>query len=785
MDLPKTFKERLTPRVRNIVCYKSFENAETEQRVVVLPKDILLSILEDNKTFAFQVVKVFNLDLKQLLLDIKSEVLSFQGIKDKKTHHESTLQLMKVAEKVSREMQKIQVGSEHIILAFLRYDGKSKHILNFGQILQKYGIAYNNFFEGVISIANHVDENVKEKQEEKQKENTKSGHSKSEGFKTFEEMSKYLFDSGILKNLNDSVFKKNEKIVGRENQIKRCIGILCRKKKSNPIIIGQPGTGKTTLADGIAQAIINHEIPDKLLNAVVYEISLSNIVSGTKYRGQFEEKMVNVINFFTSEKNPEVFKIAFIDEIHHLIKAGSAEGSVDASFILKPKLADGSLRCIGTTTLEDYRKFILSDSALARRFMPVFLEEPTIEETVQILNTVKCEYEKFHGISISEQAISRCVELADIYIKDRFFPDKAFDILDESCAQTIINSIGMETLVELKNETIENVVSNMSNVPISTVCGSERERLSELQNNLMEEVVGQKQAIITVCNSIKRSRLGFKDKNKPIGSYLFVGKTGVGKTFLSKKLSEHLFGPNKLIRLDMSEYMEPHSVSKIIGSPPGYVGYESGGQLTEMVRNKPYSVILLDEIEKAHLDVINILLQVLDDGRLTDSFGRVSDFRNTIIIMTSNLSASKINKMNENSLGFNSSKKIDTNNDIEKFLKKEAEKYFSPEFINRLDEIVVFNKFEREDIYKIFEIELNESIKRLAENKYIVEVTDAMKNHVYEFGYDEKFGARPMKRAIASLVEIPLANAFFSGLIDSKGTIVIDLVDSEVVFTNK
>ena len=789
MDLPKTFKGKLAPRLRKIVIYRVLEQAEQEKRDIILPKDLLLSILDDDKTFGTHIIKAFNIDMQQFVIDIKKDNPIFQKPQANKEYHDSFFQLMKVAEKVMYEMQLMQMGTEHVILAFLRYSGKSKHILNYKEIFQKYGIEYEKFYEGVISISNHIENTEEEKEEPKQKIAPKKDAIKNtakNNNQTSNDTKNTVFDQNLIKNLNKIVLEKNEKIVGRDSQILQCVRILCRKKKSNPIIIGEPGVGKSVLVEGIVQPIVNKTVPEKLAASTIYEISLGNIVAGTKYRGQFEEKMMNVIDFFSKNNNNSLEKIAFIDEIHHLIKAGSAEGAVDASFILKPKLADGTLRCIGTTTYEEYRKFILSDAALSRRFRPVFLQEPTIEQTIEIINKVKNEYEEYHGIKITKELVTKCVYLASTYVKDRFFPDKAFDILDESCAQAVLeNSFeNNEISLELKESIVEEVISNMTGIPLTTVSGSEKDKLSNLQLNIEKEVIGQKTAITSICNSIKRSRLGFKDKDKPMGCYLFVGRTGCGKTLLAKKISEYLFGPDKIIRLDMSEYMEKYSVSRIIGAPPGYVGYDSGGQLTEKIRQKPYSVLLFDEIEKAHPEVVNILLQILDEGRLTDSFGRVADFRNTIIIMTSNLAASKIDKAN-NTMGFNSESKEKTTKETEKFLKDQVEKYFPPEFVNRLDDVIVFTNFNDEDIKNIFEIELKKSLNRLLENGYLVEITDSAKDYIRSEGYSEKYGARPMSRAIGRLLEVPLANAYFSGLINGKETIVVDYRDGEATFSNK
>jgi len=1528
MDLPRTFKGKLAPRLRNIVVYRVFEQAEKEKRDVALPKDLLLSIIDDEKTFGCHIIKAFNIDMQQFVINIKNDNPIFQKPKENKKYHDSFFQLMKIAEKVMLEMQVMQVGTEHVILAFLRYYGKSKHISDYKEIFENHGIEYEKFYEGVISIANHIEKNDSEEDAEQPKNKVDKKIAKRKDLKrknpstnnssNTNNSPKSLLDQNLIRNLNKAVFKKEEKIIGRKDQILQCVRILCRKKKSNPIIIGETGVGKTSLVEGIAQSIIEQEVPEKLSNSTIYEISLGNIIAGTKYRGQFEEKMMNVVEFLSTETENPLEKIAFIDEIHHLIKAGSADGSVDASFILKPKLADGTFRCIGTTTYDEYRKFILADSALSRRFRPVFLEEPSIEQTIDILNQVKNEYEEFHGVKISENIVNRCVELSATYIKDRFFPDKAFDILDEACAQTVIERrIEEKDIIEINVSTIEQVISNITNIPLTTVSGSEKTKLSELQENIEKEVVGQNLAVTSICNSIKRSRLGFKDKDKPMGCYLFIGRTGVGKchgkgtkilmhdgkiknvekikvgdvimgddsgprnvlsiccgeeqmyrvtpnkgesftcneshilslkntltkqtinisikeyiesskkfkhlhklyrvpvyfsekkleiypyfmglwigdgtcdsasittadkeivdflykyasknnlfiskkeqkdnkssiyrivsenksrgntcknniflqmkkegtlknyrssdiyekkinekylinseknrlellagivdsdghltnncyeivtkyknlkdqieflgrslgfcvtssekivkektyyrlhisgdiinipvkitrkkpserkqkkdvlvsgfklekiqdnkyygfnldgnhlyllkdftvthnTLLAKKISEYLFGPDKIIRLDMSEYMEKHSVSKIIGcflpgstvgmkggfvkniedvkigdivishsgkykivedthkyeyngeivnlrcsnikedlkltpghevlaiktpkgtkrfknfydknklewieakklekddivvipknkkfnhitkkidlwnycknlpkfkkddnhvwcyndhkikrfinidkdfcrlagyyvaegccdknnknvkltfnikektyidevqnlfvrifeysknirikndeknnksfviifsrvlsiffknffgedvynkkipdfftdlnkkllhcfittvifgdgsnttkrriqydtvskqlyyqinfilnklgvitncqkfkskdrrgyetslhyriyisgsqierlsntipeldiklggvkntkiqrksfsdddyiyirlddvkkekyngfvydlsveedtsycvgriavhnSPPGYIGYDSGGQLTEKIKTKPYSVLLFDEIEKAHPEVVNILLQILDEGRLTDSFGRVADFRNCIIIMTSNLATSKLDNINKN-IGFNIESKEQTVEEMEKFLKGQTEKHFPPEFINRLDDIIVFGQFKKEDVEKIFDLELKKSLARLAESGYSVELSDSMKDHIKSEGYSEKYGARPMSRAIGRLLEVPLANAYFSGLINGDQVIVVDYKDEEVHFSNK
>jgi ATP-dependent Clp protease ATP-binding subunit ClpC len=487
------------------------------------------------------------------------------------------------------------------------------------------------------------------------------------------------------------------------------------------------------------------------------------MVAGTKYRGQFEERMKWVIQLVEYANKINKKLILFIDEIHTLVNAGAAEGSISGGAILKPKLSSDEIHCIGATTPEDYRKHLTKDEALARRFSKLYLDEPQIEEVHNIVNNIKDEYEKFHNVTVDNDALDEIVNLSDRYIKDRFFPDKALDILDESCSKVVLNN---GTTVSV--DTIEKIVSDRTGIPITVVSGEEKEILRHLEGDIKEIVVSQEGAIKKVCKSVRKSRIGLKDENKPIGVYLFLGPTGVGKTLLSKTLSEKLFGKNKIIRLDMSEYMDKTSVNKITGSPAGYVGYEEGSAFLEQVRQKPYSVILLDEIEKAHKDVLNVFLGIFDEGRLTDSCGRLCDFRNTIIIMTSNLATERLKK--NKFLGFNKHN-VSSDKEIEDYLIEKVEGYFSPEFIGRITDIVIFNELTKDDARNIFNIEFNKIKKRIKKVGYSIEITEEALSFMCDRGYSEKYGARPMGKIISNLIEDPITDL----IIDTgakKGSIV-------------
>jgi len=614
-------------------------------------------------------------------------------------------------------------------------------------------------------------------------------------------------------------------IIGREEEIERVSQILSRRKKNNPILIGEPGVGKTAIVEGLALKIVERKCPRILFDKRVVSLDLASLVAGTKYRGQFEERMKGIMQEL--EKVDDV--ILFIDEIHTMVGAGNASGSLDASNILKPALARGEIQCIGATTIDEYRENIEKDGALARRFQMVLVDPPSKEETLIILNNIKDKYEDHHKVKYTKEAIEACVKLADRYITDREQPDKSIDVMDEVGARTQvhikppqeildleekINEIGRQKLDVVKAQRYEDaaklrdeeknlqeslerttdewaknldkirptitedevakVVSMVTGIPVTKVGQSETEKLLLMDKEIKSKVIGQDPAIDKITKAIKRNRVGIKNQNKPIGSFMFLGPTGVGKTHLAKMLAESIFGsPESLIRVDMSEYMEKHSVSKLIGAPPGYVGYEEGGQLTEKIRRKPFSVILLDEIEKAHPDVFNVLLQVFDDGHLSDGLGRKVDFKNCLIIMTSNVGARKLQEFGSG-VGFGTKSKIDGTEDAaEGVIQDSLKKAFAPEFLNRLDDVIIFKSLDKENIKKIVNIPLSEVIDRVKEMGYVLKIDDTLKEYLVEKGYDEKYGARPLNRAIQRYVEDPIAEKILEGSVGIGDTITI------------
>ena len=628
---------------------------------------------------------------------------------------------------------------------------------------------------------------------------------------------------------------KLDPVIGRDREIIRIAQILSRRKKNNPIIIGEPGCGKTAIVEGLAMKIVSGECPKNLLDKRIVNLDLTSVVAGTKYRGQFEERMKVIIEELHA--NPNI--IIFIDEIHTLVGSGNSSGSMDGSNIFKPALSRGELQCIGATTLDEFRKNIEKDGALERRFQKVIVDPSSVQETIEILKNVRDKYESYHKVTYSDEVIETCVKLADRYITDREFPDKAFDIMDEVGARMqtevkIPESIEVlkkaaadikqqkldvvkkqnyeqaaelrdkekKVLTKLENEkskfeeqqskdkkviTLENVydvVSNMTKIPVNKMSVDDAKTLINLDKELIGKVIGQDAAVIKITKSIKRNRLGIKDPNRPIGSFIFLGSTGVGKTHLAKQLAKEMFGSeDSLIRVDMSEYQEKHSVSKLVGAPPGYVGYEEGGQLTEKVKNKPYSVILFDEVEKAHKDVFTILLQILDDGYATDSLGRKINFKNTLIILTSNLG---VKKLQDFGTGIGFSNNTYANEEAKKqVIMKEMKNFFSPEFLNRIDDTIVFNSLSQEDIKKITDIELKGLVARLVDMKYKITYDESLVEYLAKIGYDELYGARPLKRAIQDKVEDLLSEEVLTGKMIEGKTYLIKVVDENVVVQKK
>jgi ATP-dependent Clp protease ATP-binding subunit ClpC len=641
----------------------------------------------------------------------------------------------------------------------------------------------------------------------------------------------------VLDNFSRDLIKlaeqgKLDPVVGREREIQRIAQILSRRKKNNPIIIGEPGCGKTAIAEGLAIKIFNGECPRNLMDKRIVSLDMTSIVAGTKYRGQFEERMKVIIEELQNAPNI----IVFIDEIHTIVGAGNSSGSLDASNIFKPALARGEIQCIGATTLDEYRKNFEKDGALERRFQKVIVDAATKDETLEILRNSKNRYEDYHKVLYNDEVLNICVDLAERYITDREFPDKAFDIIDEVGARSQVDVKMPEIIEKLKSEasdikklkidvvkkqnyeeaanlrdkekkilnkldeekkkfeeemslqkkevTVEmvyEVVSNMTKIPISKLNSDETKALSSIENNLSDKVIGQLPAVSKIAKAIRRNRLGIKDPNRPIGSFIFLGSTGVGKTLLAKELAKQIFGSeDNLIRIDMSEFQEKHTISRLIGSPPGYVGYDEGGQLTEQVKNKPYSVILFDEIEKANKDIFSTLLQVLDDGHITDGLGRKINFKNCVIIMTSNIGAKKLQEFGVG-IGF----KNDTNTYIQEelkrdILKKELQKFFAPEFLNRIDEVIVFNSLQKEDIKKIVKLEVDKLCGRLVSLKYNISYEDSVIDLISEVGFDETYGARPLKRAIQDKIEDYVSEEVLKGDLKEDISYILYVENNEI-----
>ena len=709
------------------------------------------------------------------------------------------------------------IGTEHLLMGILR-EGDSIAV----RILIDLDVDLPKLYNEIVNVINEAGDVNQNKQSSK---NAKGSYNSTPTLNQFgEDLTKKAVDG------------KLDPVVGRQEEIERVIQILSRRTKNNPCLIGEPGVGKTAIVEGLAQKINSGDVPEILKNKRVVTLDISGMVAGAKYRGDFEDRIKKALG--EVKKAGDV--ILFIDEIHTIVGAGAAEGAIDAANILKPMLARGEIQLVGATTISEYRKYIEEDTALERRFSPVTVNEPSGKDTIKILQGIRDKYEAHHNVKITDEAIEAAVNLSQRYINDRYLPDKAIDLIDEASSKARLKTYtepdslremqeeidrlskdkeeavrsqkfekaaslrdeeralrekfeaeeakwknkNTKTMVTITDENIADVIALWTGIPAKKITEDENERLRNLEKSLHERVIGQNEAVEAVAKAIRRGRVGLKDPNRPIGSFLFLGPTGVGKTELSKALAESLFGDETaMIRVDMSEYMEPHSVSKLIGSPPGYVGFEEGGQLTEKIRRKPYSVILFDEIEKAHPDVMNMLLQILDDGRLTDSNGRTVNFKNTVVIMTSNIGARLIT--DKKSLGFSKEEeKQDVQKeyeDIKKEVMAELKRELRPEFINRIDEIIVFHKLNDEEISKIIDIMLDGVKKRLALQKYEVEFTDEVKDLISSKGIDKTFGARPLRRTIQNLVEDKLAEAILDGKVKKGKLVKVGVKDEEVV----
>ena len=724
-------------------------------------------------------------------------------------------------------MERKHLGSEeiktiHVLLSIL-LDENNIVTTSFNQINITYEIVLEEYETNHLNITSEHDDKSFDDQDDDvfgpSKQNIKKQKTKN--------------DTPILDNFGRDLTQyaiegRLDPIVGRHKEIERVSQILSRRKKNNPILVGEPGVGKSAIAEGLAIRIIEKKISRVLFNKKIVMLDLAALVAGTKYRGQFEERMKGIIGEL--EKNPDI--ILFIDEIHTLVGAGGASGSLDASNMFKPALARGELQCIGATTLNEFRQHIEKDGALERRFQKVMIEPTSIDETIEILNNIKIKYEDHHNVQYTKDAIKSCVILTDRYMNDRFLPDKAIDALDEAGSRIHITNIKIpkniteleekvkcitedkkaaikkqkfevaaelrdtekKLIAELENskrkweeelklhketvtdEHVADVVSSMTGIPVNRIASHEMKKLSSMSNNISTKIIGQEKAIESVVKAIRRNRVGLKDPNKPIGSFIFLGPTGVGKTQLAKALSEEMFDSQEsLIRIDMSEYMEKFAVSRLVGAPPGYIGYEEGGQLTEKVRRKPYSVVLLDEIEKAHPDVFHLLLQALDDGIMTDSLGRKINFKNTIIIMTSNIGARQLSEFG-NGIGFNTNaKEKDSENYSKGVIQKALKRSFAPEFLNRIDDVILFNNLQKKDINKIIDIEMNSVLERIDKLGYSVKISNDAKDFIAEKGFDSKFGARPLKRAIQKYFEDPLSEEIINTKVSEGDTIKITL----------
>ncbi len=790
---------------------------------------LILGMIRDGEGIALNLLREAGVELDELRMTIEQAT---KGTATNNVKNLANIPLTRQSEKVLKithleaKIFKSQlIGTEHLLLAILR-DGDNLG----GQILQKFHLNYEqarDMLEYQLTGEKPSMERPETDDDDERMFGNTGGFSQR-GEQKSPEKSK----TPVLDNFGRDLTKfaeagKLDPIVGREKEIERVAQILSRRKKNNPILIGEPGVGKTAIAEGLALRIVQKKVSRILFGKRVVTLDLASLVAGTKYRGQFEERMKAVMNEL--EKSPDV--ILFIDEIHTIVGAGGASGSLDASNMFKPALARGDIQCIGATTLDEYRQYIEKDGALARRFQMVMVEATSIDETIEILNNIKDKYEEHHHVNYTPEALEAAVKLSERYITDRYLPDKAIDVLDEVGARVHINNISVpedivvleeqvEQIKKEKNQVVKSqryeeaaqlrdrekklleqleaaklaweeeaktkrytatednvadVIAMMTGIPVKRVNMNDGEKILNMGDALRGKIVGQDTAVEKLVKSIQRTRVGLKDPKKPIGSFIFLGPTGVGKTELAKTLATYLFDrEDALVRIDMSEYMEKFSISRLVGAPPGYVGYEEGGQLTEKIRRKPYSVVLLDEIEKAHPDVYNILLQVLDDGILTDSLGRRVDFRNTIIIMTSNIGVRDLKDFGTG-IGFATKSRQDSQDDMVKSTIQNAlKKTFSPEFLNRLDDVIVFNSLSREDIHKIIDISLSKLVARIANIGYYIELSEKAKDFLAERGYDQQYGARPLNRAIQKYVEDPLAEEILKGDVQEGDTIFVD-----------
>ncbi len=827
--------DNFSPRVKDVISF-SKEEALRLGHDFIGTEHLMLGLLRDGNGKAIDILNALDVDLSHLRR--KVEILSpsnpniLIASNDKKNLHltRQAERALKTTFLEAKLFQSKSINTVHLLLCVLRNENDPTT-----KLLNKLKVDYESVKEQFKYMITNDDEYTDSPKaesfssEEIPREDNKDSSFSQGGNQKGTKKSKTPVLDNFGRDLTAMAEQgKLDPVVGREKEIQRVSQILSRRKKNNPLLIGEPGVGKSAIAEGLAIRIIKRKVSRILFNKRVVTLDLASIVAGTKYRGQFEERMKAVMNEL--EKNDDI--ILFIDEIHTIVGAGGATGSLDASNMFKPALARGELQCVGATTLDEYRQHIEKDGALERRFQKVIIEPTSVSETIEILNNIKNKYEDHHNVEYTDAAIEACVKLTNRYMSDRFLPDKAIDALDEAGSRVHITNIDvpdqiveleaqLEQVKETKNsvvkkqkyeeaaklrddekriekslaeaqekwetesklnrimvseENVAEVVSMMTSIPVNRIAQKESSKLSKLPELINGKVIGQDEAVSKVVKAIQRNRAGLKDPNKPIGSFIFLGQTGVGKTQLAKVLARELFdSDDALVRIDMSEYMEKFAISRLVGAPPGYVGYEEGGQLTEKIRRKPYAVVLLDEIEKAHPDVFNMLLQVLDDGFLTDSLGRKIDFSNTIIIMTSNIGARKLKDFGSG-VGFGTSaQKSQESSNARSVIENALKKAFAPEFLNRIDDVVVFNNLEKEDIDKIIDIELEKLLKRISELGYTLKISKKAKSFIAEKGFDKQYGARPLKRAIQKYVEDALAEEIIQSNAHEGDTINLDI----------
>ena len=835
--------DNFSPKVRDVIAF-SKEEALRLGHEFIGTEHLLLGLIREGEGKAMDILSAFDVDTN--LLRKKLEQLNPVDLAFTETSVNKSLHLTRQAEKAlkttfleAKLYQSESIDTAHLLLCILRNENDpttkliQKYDVNYGEAKDLYKQLHADDAEDLPN--NPIAETPSDDEFSSEKPNPFEQEKKG---KTVKKSKTPVLDN-FGRDLTDLAEKgKLDPVVGRQKEIERVSQILSRRKKNNPMLIGEPGVGKSAIAEGLALRIIERKVSRILFDKRIVSLDLASLVAGTKYRGQFEERMKALMNEL--EKNEDI--ILFIDEIHTIVGAGGATGSLDASNMLKPALARGEIQCIGATTLNEFRTNIEKDGALERRFQKVIVEPTSVEETVQILQNIKGKYEEHHHVNYTDAAIEACVKLTNRYMTDRYLPDKAIDALDEAGSRIhITNIVVPQQVLELEKQleviqegktkavngqkyeeaaklrddeknmefaldsaqkqwendsklnremvtedNVAEVVSMMTGIPVSRVAEAETEKLHELPNLIKGKVVGQDVAVTKVVKAIQRNRVGLKDPNKPIGSFIFLGQTGVGKTQLAKVLAKELFdAADSLIRIDMSEYMEKFAISRLIGAPPGYVGYEEGGQLTEKVRRKPYAVVLLDEIEKAHPDVFNILLQILDDGYITDSLGRKIDFRNTIIIMTSNIGARQIKDFG-GGVGFGTSSKTAQADSYEKSVIEGAlKKSFAPEFLNRIDDVIIFNALEKEDLHAIIDIELDKLLKRITDLGYTLKLSKKAKDYIADKGFDKKYGARPLNRAIQKYIEDALAEEIVNSKLSEGDTISMDLNEKENKLTIK